>query len=274
MSRLRHGSDRAGSVGPYKRHHGHAAGGGDMHRSAVAADVERGTLDQRAQLGQGELAAGQHAVAKRSWQALASGLNHAGAASASDGPDVTMTRIVGSRAASIGRDVRERGTGQRRNGLPGAHVDDDDRAPRSRRRATPIASTTCCGGGLVERHLDRVALGAWRRHTDRRQQIPLVLDRVPARSSRGRLMRSVYIHARPATLVADAPRGPAQPRQQRRAGATMKVDGEVESHLARVAGQGPGPPAIPSRRVLAGRRSPVRERGLPDTTGAAGGSTR
>ena len=95
-------------------------------------------------------------------------------------------------------------------------------------------------GGGVERHVDRVT----RRiravagpAVDRRQQVPLVLDRMP----RPQVARPVdgfrVVPAAALDVVADALAGAGGPRQPRAARAAVQVDDDVESRRAEPAGE-------------------------------------
>ena len=141
-SLLRHGRDRTGSVGPYSATIGTLGRGRDVQRAAVAADVERRGIDQRAKLGQRKLAAAEHALGGRAVQP--------GARVRDDPIDGIGFRWSGGdhdpavlgRRASFG-DCRGEGLGrpspERRTR---ADVDDDEARGRLERRRPPSRSST------------------------------------------------------------------------------------------------------------------------------------
>ena len=147
----RHGMDRSGSVGPNSATTGVRGGGGNVQRAAVAANVERGAPDQRAQFRQVELAGPDNAVGRRRRPATRACAATASAASASDGPEVMMMR----RARIVGGELR-RHLGERRRRpaaerIAGADVQHDrcgadSPTPAAARRAATRAAASASTG--------------------------------------------------------------------------------------------------------------------------------
>ena len=149
------------------------------------------------------------------------------AACASDGPDVRMIRRAGSRRASATTSASNDSRGHRRNGLPAlTWITTRGWTPlipaaRSR-RSTPAAA---CGSSG---HLQWIARGIGRSDAERRQQIPLVGDRVTRRFVSGPL-HDVGVHPRaPLDVVADACRRAARPCEPCGAGTAVQIDCDVE----------------------------------------------
>ena len=130
-------------------------------------------------------------------------------------------------------------SGQRRNGLPALTCMTTSAIGRRRRRRARAAASTAARRRRIDRHLDRSARRVRRRDVERREQIPLVLDRM-ARPQLARPRDAPRVHPAPAgDLVADAHRRAAQPRQQRRARPAVEIDGEIERARAAAGGRAP-----------------------------------
>src|SRR5262245_47283455 len=93
-------------------------------------------------------------------------------------------------------------------------------------RFKTLANAT--SAGFVLGHLDRVELGGAGANAQRREQIPLIEDRV-TRKEIGRPLDAMRVDPRPPWhLIADAHGRPAGPRQPCRAWATVQIDHHVE----------------------------------------------
>ena len=206
-----------------------------MQRSAVAADEERGAVEQRAQLGERELAARQRRGARsrpRSSRAracrdyAAGGLlfgrsrrdQHAAARIAEASETASSTKCA---------------AGQRRNGLPALTCTTISVGRRRRRRVSADRRRP----SAAHRRRPAISIGKCRsirrRDAERRQQIPLVLDRMPRPElPRARDARRVH-PAAAGDLVAEALRRAAQPGEQRRARPAVKIDREVVAPRAK-----------------------------------------
>ncbi len=198
---LRHGAERAGSVGPYNADDRHAGGRGDVQRAAIAADVQRRTVEQRAQFLQRELATRQDSL-RGVRRAVPRGSAKRSAASVR-GPDVMTMRRRGSGGQRA--IARRNAAGHRRNGLPALTCMTTSRSPP----ATPARSDDRRrrGGGGVHRHLDRIAGGSGGAISSGRAGPIGSRRNDAARSSRGRATRSCTSSSA-GDLVADPARAP------------------------------------------------------------------
>ena len=224
-----------------------------MHRPAVAADVERRAVDQRAQLGEREVAAVPGHAADR----VAGSCSRASA----------ITRVRGLALGRSRRDdhavvsaPRERGRPRPRRTTRPASAGTDCRRSRASRRGDRLAATPArCqarGDARQRRRVDGISTGIAsrdrRRDAERLEQIPLVLDRVPRaqRRAAGR-PRCVYIQRAAGESRSRSARRAAQPGEQRGARPAVKIDGEVVAARGAAAGRAPGrapSPASPARR--------------------------
>ena len=253
---LRHGADRSGSVGPYSPTIGHVRRRGDVQRPAVAADEKRGTVDERAQAPRARTRrsrARRRGVRSERRPGARRGPRRAAAAlrrprAEDDAPHRGSARQRSSSAR------RNESSGQRRNGIAGADVDDDTRSPS----ATPASASRArhASGRSPDRRPSRPASRSRSGGVDVRaaQQIPLVLDRMPRRAAPAAgATRRVYIQLRPAIVVAD----PLAARRSARSAATRAARRENRSpdRIAARAAAGPArcPPSAPARPRPRGR---------------------
>ena len=215
----------------------------DVQRPAVAADVERRAVEQRAQLRQRELAARRAPGARSPAPAARAGLGDDAAGRLalrrSGRHDDAACRRVAARGAATS--AANDAIGQRRNGLPALTCMTTSaigrgatpaRASRSATAAAAAGSTGISTGMAVRRRAAAMPSGA--------EQIPLVLDRVPrpqlarpgdaaCTSSRGRRRRSRRARG-----------APLSQRQQRRARAAVEIDREIEARRAAAGGRARG----------------------------------
>ena len=148
------------------------------------------------------------------------------AASPSEGPDVTTMRrraFLGGQPRDERHEVLDRPAPER---VAGADVHHHDLVAGPNAAAyQPVADRGRYN--RISGHLHDVDRSLGRRDVERRQQIPLVLDRVPpAQLARPRDAPRVH-PAAAGDLVADPDRRAAQPRQQRRPRSAVEVDGDV-----------------------------------------------
>ena len=120
--------------------------------------------------------------------------------------------------------------------VAGAHVNNDQAIGWGHARSREARVDRRCGP-RVHRHLDRTGGAIRTRNVERRQKIPLVLDRMP-RPQPPRPLDLVCVHPAPSDdLIADSSRCAAEPCQQRRARPAVKIDGQVVAALAEAAAE-------------------------------------
>src|SRR5207248_9019931 len=93
------------------------------------------------------------------------------------------------------------------------------------------------GNRTVDHHLDTEGRRIGAGNAERRQQVPLIFNRM-TRPERARPGDAARVHPAPAgDLVSDSDRRAAQPRQQRAPRAAVKVDGQVVARALEAPGK-------------------------------------
>lgn len=231
--RCRSGGQR-GSVEPDD---GDVAGRGDVQRTAVAADEQRRAVAERAELGKRELTAGDHLSIRWLRELPARRCDHLACGRAlgrSGGDDNSAPRIDDGQSGDQGGERFERPAPER---VSRADMNHDEPMLGRHARGAQAGVHLVCGVG-ADAHRDRIGVAARRLDAERRQQVPLVLHRVPRPEDPWPTdLRGVH----PATahdVVADPGCGATQPGEERGARATMKINGQIESCAAQPADEG------------------------------------
>ena len=205
-----------------------ARGRGDVQRPAVAADVERRPIDERAELREIEFS-GAHDLRRRAAGDRSGVVRHAfrsGALRWARCDDDAARRISGRQC---GGRLRERSRRPSPKRIAGADVHHDER-----RRSIDAGGEQPCVDTPhrlgIERHRHRVARAIGRADAERFEQRPLVEHRMARRHE-----RSGPRHARriapspPGKVIADALRRARRPRQQPAARPAVEIDHEIET---------------------------------------------
>jgi hypothetical protein len=204
-----------------------------MKRSAVATDVDRGPIHERAQFCERKIAARHDPLPLLLVEPRAAFGGHArrrGAIGRPRGQDDAMPRISGRELCDERREALERPTPER---ITGAHMNDDQAIVRRDASFAKPLFHGACGGG-IQRHFDGEAGPIRRSDAERFEEVPLVLDRVP-RSKLARPRHTPRVHPGAAgNLVADPFSCAAQPCEQRRPRAAVEIEREIEPLLSQL----------------------------------------
>ena len=150
--------------------------------------------------------------------------------------------------------------GQRRNGLPALTCITTSGVSGPSPAAASRASTLAPGRRILG-HLERVIDRRWRRDAQRRQQVPLVLDRV-ARPQFPSALDGLRVHpAAAGDPVAESLARPGEPREPRAARPAVKIDDQVEPSPGQRASQSPVVGDAAPGHAIAAPPSPRRGEG-------------